>query len=67
MKIKLSSKLIVMVLCAFILVGSAVLYAGPFTDIDDDCHSYCSKKYDRQYSLELYFACYNGCVFGADL
>jgi hypothetical protein len=66
MKSSISAKVIVMVLCAFILVGSVVLYSGIFVDAHDKCDKFCAEKYPSP-NMELYFACFNGCLFGVSI
>lgn len=66
MKSKISAKLIVMVMCAFILIGSIGLYAGLFDGVWDKCDRYCSREYDGGDKTSLYMACMNGCLFGAE-
>lgn len=65
MKIKLSLKLIVMVLCAFILAGTIGLYAGFITDHGEACDKYCKEKYGDPEQLPEWGACYAGCLFGS--
>jgi predicted GIY-YIG superfamily endonuclease len=67
MKSRITAKVIVMVMCAFILAGSVALYSGIFTDVGKRCEEYCDGKYDKPGQYELRFACIHGCIFGASL
>jgi len=62
----ISAKVIVMVLCAIILVGTIGLYAAdPVQSVEEKCDKYCEKLSGGK--KELYDACYDGCMFGAEL
>jgi hypothetical protein len=66
MKVKLTSSIILMVLCALILVGTIGLYAAdPAESAETKCAKYCERHYKKQSAL--YVACYDGCIFGAEL
>lgn len=67
MKLRIFSRLIVMVLCAAILVGTIGLYAASDTEIEKKCNKYCSELYPYPDEKHLHAACVDGCIYGANL
>jgi hypothetical protein len=66
MKVKFTTSIILMALCALILVGTIGLYAADTTQsAEEKCGKYCKDHYPE--AKELYDACYEGCIFGSEL
>lgn len=64
MKRLLSSKVLIMVLCVFVLVGSVALYSASNEEIIDKCNEFCDDQFDE---VKMWMACIAGCLYGASL